>query len=217
MFSGTFRDWTRKLKQWLGEELANAQKLSFWQKIRHLKGLYELNFECNMDSWCLSFFLSILHLVMFDYDGSYKSHLKSFCGYILHLVSYQLEPLVFIVCLLAGSTLRKLCHSNPSQLYFDTGAWGMRLPLSTKRTFAFTKRSSGYITVVDWFTGINYYYKYEICLDDIFIYFWVIFAICFPSLLILFLLLYAKRTLVFRKTSGSGLISIYGNYFYIFL
>ena len=38
----------------------------------------------------------------------------------------------------------------------------------------------------------------------------------FPSLLILFLFLYAKRTLVFReRTSGSELILIYGDYFII--
>ena len=35
-----------------------------------------------------------------------------------HLVSYQLEPQSFIVCLLAGSALRNLRHSNPSQFNF---------------------------------------------------------------------------------------------------
>ena len=45
-----------------------------------------------------------------------------------------------------------------------------------------------------------------------------VFAIFFPSLLILFLLLYSKRTLVFRKrTSDSELILIYGNYFILFI
>ena len=90
------------------------------------------------------------------------------------------------------------------------------LLLYAKRIFAFTKRSSGYRKWTDSrvFTGITYYYKYEICLADIFNCFGEIFAICFPSLLILFLLLYAKRTLVFgKRTSGSELILIYGNYF----
>ena len=51
-------------------------------------------------------------------------------------------------------------------------------------------------------------------LGDIVNCFGEIIAIFFPSLLILFLLLYAKRTLVFRKrTSGSEMILIYGNYF----
>ena len=41
-------------------------------------------------------------------------------------------------------------------------------------------------------------------------------AIIFPSLLILFLILDAKRTFVFRKRiSGSELISIYRDYFII--
>ena len=50
--------------------------------------------------------------------------------------------------------------------------------------------------------GITCHYKYEICLDDIFNCFGEIFAIFFPSLLILFLLLYAKRTFAFMKRSS---------------
>ena len=50
--------------------------------------------------------------------------------------------------------------------------------------------------------GITYYYKYEICLDDIFNCFGEIFVIYFPSLLILILLLYAKRTFAFTKRSS---------------
>ena len=45
------------------------------------------------------------------------------------------------------------------------------------------------------------YYKCETCLDDIFNCFGEIFVIFFPSLLILFLLLYAKRTFAFTKRS----------------
>ena len=35
MFSGTFCDWTHKLKQWFWNESADEQKLCFWQKICH--------------------------------------------------------------------------------------------------------------------------------------------------------------------------------------
>ena len=47
---GTFRDWTRKLRQWLWNELTTAQKGCLGQKIRHLKCFYELDFERYMDS-----------------------------------------------------------------------------------------------------------------------------------------------------------------------
>ena len=61
------------------------------------------------------------------------------------------------------------------------------------------------------FTGITYRYKYEICLDDIFDFFGEIFAICFPSLLILFLCFMRKGLLLSRKGArgkGNGLIII---------
>ena len=35
------------------------------------------------------------------------------------IVSYQLEPLSFIVCLLSGSNLRKFCNSNPVRYSID--------------------------------------------------------------------------------------------------
>ena len=47
--------------------------------------------------------------------------------------------------------------------------------------------------------GISYHYKYEVCLDDIFNFFGEIFAIFFPSLLILILLFYAKKTFCFHE------------------
>ena len=49
--------------------------------------------------------------------------------------------------------------------------------------------------------GIIYHFEYEICLDDIFNCFREIFAIFFTSLLILFLLVYAKRTFAFSRRS----------------
>ena len=45
------------------------------------------------------------------------------------------------------------------------------------------------------------YYKYEICLDDIFNCFGKIFAIFVSEFIDLFLLLYTKRTVVFTKRS----------------
>ena len=63
------------------------------------------------------------------------------------------------------------------------------------------------------FAGITYYYKYEMCLDDIFNCFWEMFTF-FESLLIFFLLLYAKRNLVFgNRISVCEPILVYGNYF----
>ena len=50
MFLGTFRDWICKLRQWLWNELTTAQKGYLGQKIRRLKDVYELDFECSMES-----------------------------------------------------------------------------------------------------------------------------------------------------------------------
>ena len=47
--------------------------------------------------------------------------------------------------------------------------------------FCFHEKELG-VYVVDWFTGITYYYKYELCLNDIFNCFGEIFAIFVPSL-----------------------------------
>ena len=42
--------------------------------------------------------------------------LNSFCGYIMHIVTDQLEPLSFIVCLLLGSTLENAIIQIPNKI-----------------------------------------------------------------------------------------------------
>ena len=77
-------------------------------------------------------FMNSISDVIWICDASYKSIIKSFCGYIRHLVSYQLEPLSFIMSLLPGSTLRKFYHSNPNK--FNFRYWGIRdLPPSVRK------------------------------------------------------------------------------------
>ena len=65
--------------------------------------------------------------VIWNCDTSYKNHLKSYCGYIRHAVIYQLEPLLFIMCLLPGSVLRKFFIQISANLLFNIGALGTYL------------------------------------------------------------------------------------------
>ena len=95
------------------------------------------------------------------------------------------------------------------------GFCGVRVTLKYEKDFCFHEKELG-VYVVDWFTGITYYCKYKMCSDDILNCFGETFATFFRVYWFCFYFFTRKGLWFFRKrTSGSQLISIYGDYFII--